>query len=37
MHKILYEFLGCAEMTEDAEVRPFTPKPATDCCLPAMA
>jgi protein phosphatase len=22
---ILYKFLGCAEMTEDAEVRPFTP------------
>jgi protein phosphatase len=24
-NNILYKFLGCAEMTEDAEVRPFTP------------
>jgi protein phosphatase len=23
---VLYRFLGCAEMTEDAEVRPFTPQ-----------
>src|SRR5262245_28897565 len=23
---VLYRFLGCAEMTEDAEVRPFTPR-----------
>lgn len=23
---VLYRFLGCAEMTEDAEVRPFTPE-----------
>jgi protein phosphatase len=24
---VLYKFLGCAEMTEGAEVRPFTPRP----------
>jgi protein phosphatase len=24
---VLYKFLGCAEMTEGAEVRPFTPEP----------
>jgi serine/threonine protein phosphatase PrpC len=24
-NNILYKFLGCAEMTDDAEVRPFTP------------
>src|SRR5262249_47538045 len=23
---VLYRFLGCAEMTEDAEVRPFSPR-----------
>ena len=23
---VLYKFLGCAEMTEGAEVRPFTPE-----------
>lgn len=29
---VLYKFLGCAEMNEGAEVRPFTPEPG-DCLL----
>jgi protein phosphatase len=26
LRNVLYKFLGCAEMTEGAEVRPFTPE-----------